>query len=68
MSRIRRIRRFELIFLSVFAVFLSFSIILSVFLRLSQIALALLMMDFIVVTIVAIFGSLSIREEEEEKS
>jgi len=42
------------------------SMIFTVVLSMSQISIALLMIDFPIAAIIAIYGSLSIREEEEE--
>jgi hypothetical protein len=42
------------------------SVIFAVFLNMPQISLALLLVDFPIAAIVAVYGSLSIREEEEE--
>jgi hypothetical protein len=59
-------RLFEICFLALFTVVLVFSIIFAVFLNMFQISLALLIIDFPIAAIVAVYGSLSIREEEEE--
>jgi len=59
-------RLFEICFLALFIIVLLFSIIFAVVLHNTQISLALLIMDFPIAIIVAIYGSLSIREEEEE--
>lgn len=68
LNRFRRIRLFEMVFLFIFIVTFVTSIIAAVALNLSQIAIPLLIVDFFIATIVAVYGSLSIREEEEEKS
>ena len=68
MNRFRRIRLFEMVFLLIFIVTLVTSVILAVALNLSQIALPLLIIDFLLAAVVAVYGSLSIREEEEEIS
>ena len=47
-------------------IILLLSIIFAVFLHVSQISLALLIIDFAIAGIIAVYGSLSIREEEEE--
>jgi hypothetical protein len=57
-----------MVFLLIFIVTLVASIILAVALNLSQIALPLLIIDFFLAAVVAVYGSLSIREEEEEVS
>ena len=59
-------RFYQLCFLALFVVFLILSVIFSVVLHLSQITLVLLLMAFPLAIVVAVFGSLSIREEEEE--
>lgn len=59
-------RLFEICFLALFIIVLLFSMIFAVVLHNTQISLALLIMDFPIAVIVAIYGSLSIREEEEE--
>jgi hypothetical protein len=65
---VRRIRLFEICFLIIFAAILLSSIVSSLVLDLSGISLILLLIDLPVVAIIAIYGSLSIREEEEEKT
>jgi hypothetical protein len=59
-------RLFQLCFLALFMTVLLLSVIFAVFLNMSQISLALLIIDFPIAAIVAVYGSLSIREEEEE--
>ena len=61
-------RLFEIVFLIFFIVALLLSAIFSIVLNLNNIALALLIVDFFVAAVVAVYGSLSIREEEEEVS
>jgi len=65
---VRRIRLFEICFLIIFAAILLSSIVSSLVLDLSGISLILLLIDLPIVAIIAIYGSLSIREEEEEKT
>ena len=65
-KKLRKMRLFEICFLALFIVVLLFSIIFAVVLRIPQISLALLIIDFPIAGIIAIYGSLSIREEEEE--
>lgn len=65
-KKLRRMRLFEICFLALFIVVLLFSIIFAVVLNMSHISLALLIIDFPIAGIIAIYGSLSIREEEEE--
>ena len=62
----RRMRLFEICFLALFIIVLLLSIIFAVILNMTQVSLALLLIDFPIAVIVAIYGSLSIREEEEE--
>jgi uncharacterized membrane protein AbrB (regulator of aidB expression) len=59
-------RLFQLCFLALFTIILLLSIIFAVVLKMSQISVALLLIDFPIAGIIAIYGSLSIREEEEE--
>jgi len=59
-------RLFQLCFLALFMTVLLLSVIFAVFLNMPQISLALLLVDFPIAAIVAVYGSLSIREEEEE--
>jgi len=59
-------RLFEICFLALFIIVLLFSMIFAMILHNTQISLALLIMDLPIAIIVAIYGSLSIREEEEE--
>jgi len=59
-------RLFEICFLALFIIVLLLSIIFAVILNMTQVSLALLLIDFPIAVIVAIYGSLSIREEEEE--
>lgn len=68
MNRFRKVRLFEMVFLVFFIVVLLLSAILSIVLNLTNIALTLLIVDFFVAAVVAVYGSLSIREEEEEIS
>ena len=68
MKTLRRMRLFEVYSLTLFIIILLSSIISAVFLNLPQISFILLLIDFPVAAIVAIYGSLSIREEEEEKT
>ncbi len=65
---VRRIRLFEICFLIIFVAILLSSMVSSLILGISGISLILLLIDLPVVAIIAIYGSLSIREEEEEKT
>jgi len=59
-------RLFEICFLALFIVVLLFSIIFAAVLHMPQISLVLLLIEFPIAGIIAVYGSLSIREEEEE--
>jgi hypothetical protein len=63
----RRMRRMEICFIILFAVILIGSIISGAILNMPEVSVALLLIDFPIAVIIAFFGSLSIREEEEEK-
>jgi len=58
----------EICFLVLFAVVLLFSILFATILGMGDVALALFLLDFPIAAIVAFYASLSIREEEEEKT
>jgi len=57
----------ENLFLTIFAIVLLTSIIFGLVLDMPHISLALLLTDFLIAGIIAVYASLSIREEEEEK-
>lgn len=57
----------EKIFLLIFAIIIILSLCLSLLLNLRDVALALLMANFVIAGIVAVFGSLRVRDEEEDK-
>lgn len=57
----------EKIFLLIFAIIVVLSLCFSLLLSMKDIALALLMADFVVAAITAVFGSLRVRDEEEDK-
>jgi len=59
-------RLFEICFLALFIIVLVLSILFAVVFPVPQVSLALLIIDFPIAGIIAIYGSLSIREEEEE--
>ena len=63
----RRMKLLEICFLALFALILIASILFSVILNMPKVSLALLLMDFPIAVMIAVFASLSIREEEEEK-
>lgn len=58
----------EMFFLALFAVFLFASVLFATVFNMPVVAWALFLVDFPVAGITAIYASLSIREEEEEKS
>ena len=58
----------EMCFLALFAVFLFASVLFATVFNMPVVAWALFLVDFPVAGITAIYASLSIREEEEEKS
>jgi hypothetical protein len=61
-------RRYQLIFLTIFIIIIIASAILSLIYRLNMIAQMLLAANFIIAIIIAIYGSLNIRQEEEERA
>jgi len=65
-KKLRRMRLFEICLLALFIMVLLLSIIFAVVLKMPQVSFILLLIDFPIAVIVAIYGSLSIREEEEE--
>ncbi len=64
----RKMKKIEMGFLALFAVILVSSVLFATFFRMPLVSLALLLIDFPVAGITAIYASLSIREEEEEKT
>jgi len=66
--KLRRMKLVEICFLVLFAVVLLFSILFATILGMGDVALALFLLDFPIAAIVAFYASLSIREEEEEKT
>jgi|GEM_PF-1835440 glucan phosphoethanolaminetransferase (alkaline phosphatase superfamily) len=57
----------EKLFLIIFILITILAVFLSLFLKIKDLSLALLLANFIVAGIVAVFGSLRVRDEEEEK-
>lgn len=51
----------------IFFILIAFAVCLSLLLAMPGTAMIVLLVDFIVATLIAIFGSLRIRDEEEEK-
>ena len=68
MRKLRKMKLLELYAVIIFIVLLALSIIFALVLDMTNISIALLLIDFPVALVAAIFASLSIREEEEEKS
>ena len=68
MRKLRKMKLLELYVVIIFIVLLALSIIFAAVLDMTNISIALLLIDFPVALVAAIFASLSIREEEEEKS
>lgn len=64
MKQLRKMRFYQVSFIISFTVILIFSVILYI-LKFSKIILALLLVGFPMALIIAIYGSLAIREEEE---
>ncbi|MEM3760835.1 MAG: hypothetical protein QXZ02_06985 [Candidatus Bathyarchaeia archaeon] len=62
-----RFSTLEKIFVIIFTTIIVAALCLSLILRMQSIAIVLLLVDFIVAGIIAVFGSLRIRDEEEEK-
>jgi len=58
----------EMCFLALFAVILFSSVLFATVFNMPVVSLALFLVDFPVAGIIAIYASLSIREEEEEKT
>lgn len=64
----RKMKKIELVLLALFAVILVSSVLSATFFKMPLVSLALLLIDFPIAGITAIYASLSIREEEEEKT
>lgn len=62
-----RFATLEKLFLIIFIFITILAVFLSLFLKIKDVSLALLLANFIVAGIVAVFGSLRVRDEEEEK-
>jgi len=58
----------EICFTASFAVILLTSFLFALVLNMPSVSLALFLIDFVIAGIIAFYASLSIREEEEEKS
>jgi len=68
MRKLRKMKLMELYVAIIFIILLASSIIFAIVLNMGNISLILLLIDFPIALIAAIFASLSIREEEEEKT
>jgi uncharacterized membrane protein len=68
MRKLRKMKLLELYVVIVFMVLLALSIIFATVLNMANISVALIFIDFPIALIAAIFASLSIREEQEEKT
>jgi uncharacterized membrane protein len=68
MKKLRKMKLMELYVVIIFMVLLALSIIFAAVLNMTLISVALIFIDFPIALIAAIFASLSIREEEEEKT
>ncbi len=64
----RKMKMIEMCFLALFVVVLVSAVLFATFFNNPLVSLALLLVDFPVAGITAIYASLSIREEEEEKT
>ena len=64
----RKMKTIEMCFLALFVVILLSSVLFATVFNMSVVSLALFLVDFPVAGIIAIYASLSIREEEEEKT
>jgi len=63
----RKMRTYQISFLILFIVFAILSATFSLIPSLKDISLTLLMVNFLIALVVAVYGSLAIREEEEER-
>ena len=63
-----KMKMIEMCFLALFVVVLVSAVLFATFFSMPLVSLALLLVDFPVAGITAIYASLSIREEEEEKT
>ena len=68
MRKLRKMKLMELYVAIIFIILLASSIIFAIVLNMGNISVILLLIDFPIALIAAIFASLSIREEEEEKT
>jgi len=66
--KLRKMKLMEICFTASFAVILLTSFLFALVLNMPSVSLALFLIDFVIAGIIAFYASLSIREEEEEKS
>jgi len=66
--KLRKMKRIEISLLMLFVILLAVSALFATVLKMQDVSFALLLADFLIAGMVAVFASLSIREEEEEKS
>jgi|Deesub1362A_J573_1020465.scaffolds.fasta_scaffold00262_56 hypothetical protein len=63
----RRMRTYQIIFLILFVGFAILSATFSLIPSFKDVSLTLLMVNFFIALVIAVYGSLAIREEEEER-
>ncbi len=66
--KLRKMKKIEMCFLALFAVLLFGSVLFATVFNMPIVAWALFLIDFPVAGITAVYASLSLREEEEEKT
>lgn len=66
--KLRRMKLIEICFIVLFAIILFAAILSATVLNLPDVSLALILVDFPIAGIITVYASLSIREEEEEKT
>ncbi len=68
MRKLRKMKLMQLYAVIIFIIVFASAIIFATVLNMTNISLVLLLIDFPIALIAAVFASLSIREEEEEKT
>ena len=63
-----KMKRIEYLFLILFAIVLAAAIVFGLVLKMYNVSLTLVLVDFPLALIIAVFASLGIREEEEAKT
>ena len=63
-----KMKRIEYLLLILFAIFLAAAIVFGLVLKMYNVSLTLVLVDFPLALIIAVFASLGIREEEEAKT